>query len=106
MRDETAWTYDNTQNSKPHVEEWTEKWTNTSSATLTVGSSGMWFSPCSPNVSPIDIVIHGLASITLSNHITIFDVAESGFDITISSESSSSESKEETYELSHTWTME
>ena len=39
-REEKAWEYDNTSNSKPFHDQWTESWTNTSSATLTVSSSG------------------------------------------------------------------
>lgn len=45
------------------------------------------------------------ASITLSASITIEDVASSGFEFTISTESSSTETKETTHDLSHTWTM-
>ncbi|TBU38392.1 cytolysin [Dichomitus squalens] len=84
-REETAWSYDNTQNNRPFEQQWTESWTNSSSATLTVANS---------------------ASITLSNHVTIFNVASSGFDISISTESSSSETKETSYSLSSTWTMD
>ncbi|KAJ7642468.1 hypothetical protein DFH06DRAFT_609066 [Mycena polygramma] len=84
-REETAWSYDNTQNTKPYEDSWTESWTNTTSATVTAATS---------------------ASITLSNQITILDVASSGLDITISTDSSSSESKDTSYNLSHSWTLE
>ncbi|KAJ7642471.1 cytolysin, partial [Mycena polygramma] len=84
-REETAWSYDNTHNTKPFEDYWTESWTNTTSATVTAATS---------------------ASITLSNHITIFNVASSGLDITISTESSSSETKSTSYNLSHTWTLD
>ncbi|KAJ7652424.1 cytolysin [Mycena polygramma] len=84
-REETAWSYDNTHNTKPFEDLWTESWTNTTSATVTAATS---------------------ASITLSNHITIFNVASSGLDITISTESSSSETKETSYNLSHSWTLD
>ena len=45
------------------------------------------------------------ATITLSASITIEDVASSGFEFTISTESSSTETKETSHELSHTWTL-
>ena len=45
------------------------------------------------------------ATITLSASITIEDVASSGFEFTISTETSSTETKETSHELSHTWTL-
>ncbi|KAJ6514640.1 hypothetical protein DFH09DRAFT_1332994 [Mycena vulgaris] len=41
-REETAWEYDNTQNSKPHEEHWTEAWTNSTTATLISSSRTPW----------------------------------------------------------------
>lgn len=84
-REETAWSYDNTQNSRPFETQWTESWTNSTSATLTVATS---------------------ASITLSQQITVFNVASSGFDISVSTETSSSETRESVHQLSHTWPMD
>ncbi|EPS99496.1 hypothetical protein FOMPIDRAFT_82673 [Fomitopsis schrenkii] len=81
-RDETAWRYDNSQNSESFTDSWTESWSNSRSASLSITSS---------------------MSITLNYSVTIFDVASSGLDLSISTESSSTESKEEHYDLSHTW---
>ncbi|KAL1707277.1 cytolysin [Schizophyllum commune] len=83
-REEVAWSYDNSKNSQEFTDEWTESWTNSNSATLTVTNS---------------------ATITLSASITIEDVASSGFEFTISTETSSTETKETSHELSHTWTL-
>ena len=45
------------------------------------------------------------ATISLSASITIEDVASSGFEFTISTEASSTETKETSHNLSHTWTL-
>ncbi|KAL1760370.1 hypothetical protein FB107DRAFT_270083 [Schizophyllum commune] len=82
--EEVAWSYDNTHNNQEHNEEWTESWTNTNSATLTVTDS---------------------ATIALSSSITIANVASSGFDISVSLESSSSETEERSYSLTRSWPM-
>ncbi|KAL1722796.1 hypothetical protein EV715DRAFT_286843 [Schizophyllum commune] len=82
--EEVAWSYDNTHNNQEHNEEWTESWTNTNSATLTVTNS---------------------ATIALSSSITIANVASSGFDISVSLESSSSEIEERSYSLTRSWPM-
>ncbi|EJF58371.1 cytolysin [Dichomitus squalens LYAD-421 SS1] len=84
-REETAWSYDNTHNNSPFEQQWTESWTNSSSATLTVANA---------------------TSINLSSHITIYNVASSGFDISVSTETSSSETKESSYSVSSTWNMD
>ena len=42
-------------------------------------------------------------TISLNYSVTIFDVASSGFDLSVSTESSSTDSKEDHYDLSHTW---
>ncbi|KAI0767329.1 cytolysin [Fomes fomentarius] len=84
-REETAWSYDNRQNSKPFEDSWTESWSNSRSATLSITAG---------------------VSISLHSSITIFDVASSGYDISISVEASSSETKEQRYDLTHSWTLE
>ncbi|TRM65853.1 hypothetical protein BD626DRAFT_486023 [Schizophyllum amplum] len=85
VREETAWSFDNTLNKEVHKEDVTEKWTNSSAATLSVASSA--------------------SMITLSNYITIFNVATSGFDISIAAAASASQHREKNYDLQHTWTM-
>ncbi|KAI0767332.1 cytolysin [Fomes fomentarius] len=84
-REETAWSYDNRQNSQPFSDNWSESWSNSRSATLTV-SSGL--------------------TISMSTSITIFDVASSGFDISINLATSTTETKETSYNLSHSWPLE
>ncbi|KZV83102.1 cytolysin [Exidia glandulosa HHB12029] len=83
-REETAWSYDNTQNSEPFTDTWTEKWTNTTTASLTVDSS---------------------LTIGLSASITILDVASMGFNLTVTMGQSQTDSKSQSYELSHTWEL-
>ncbi|CDO78028.1 hypothetical protein BN946_scf184907.g18 [Trametes cinnabarina] len=84
-KEEVAWSYDNTQNDRPFEQPWTERWTETTSADVSISTS---------------------ATVSLNASVTIFDVASTGFDISISVDSSSSQHKERSHELSTSWTME
>lgn len=41
-REETAWSYDNSENSRPFEDTWTEAWSNSRSATLSISAGGEW----------------------------------------------------------------
>ncbi|GJE91531.1 cytolysin-like protein [Phanerochaete sordida] len=84
-REEVAWVYDNMQSTRPFQDAWTETWSNTSSATVSVQAS---------------------ISINIYASVTIFDVASSGYDITVDLARSCAESKEASYALSHSWAIE
>ncbi|GJE91530.1 cytolysin-like protein [Phanerochaete sordida] len=84
-REEVAWTYDNTESSKPFSDSWSESWTNTRTVTVSVKES---------------------VSINLWANITLFNVASSGFDVSVDLAQSSAQTKEMSYALSHSLTME
>ncbi|KAI0749451.1 cytolysin [Daedaleopsis nitida] len=80
--DTIMWKYDNTKNSQPHEEDWSEKWSETRSASLGIKES---------------------ASISLNTSVTIEGICSTEFGFSVSTESNKEESKEQTHELSHTW---
>ncbi|KAF8637262.1 hypothetical protein AX17_002942 [Amanita inopinata Kibby_2008] len=77
--------WDNTQNSKPQTEKWTEKITKTSSATLSTTTS---------------------ASITLEAKITVFDVASSGYSLSVGTESKTEDTTSVTEEITREFQIE
>jgi len=77
-----VWTYDNTQNLQEFQTSWTEKWTNSVRATLSISTH---------------------AGISLSQSISIPGVGGSEFSMTISTDSMKEESRETSHELSTTW---
>ncbi|KAJ7870830.1 hypothetical protein B0H14DRAFT_2345560, partial [Mycena olivaceomarginata] len=79
-----AWTYDNSQNLQEFQATWTETWTNTTRATLSISNR---------------------ATIALSQSISIMNVANSEFGFTIDTDSTREESQETSHELSTTWGM-
>ncbi|KIY46158.1 TEER-decreasing protein [Fistulina hepatica ATCC 64428] len=79
---QTVWSYDNTGNLQPFESQWTEKWVETSTATLSVTTH---------------------AGIELKQSITIPGVGGSEFSISISTESTSSETKTNEHTLENTW---
>ncbi|EJC99840.1 TEER-decreasing protein [Fomitiporia mediterranea MF3/22] len=81
-KDDTVWSYSNSQNSQPFKTTWSEKWTESTSATLSVTNS---------------------ASISLSQSIEIPEVGGSEFSISVSTEDNKSQTKENSHELSNTW---
>ncbi|KAK7012327.1 hypothetical protein R3P38DRAFT_3210322 [Favolaschia claudopus] len=81
---QTAWSYDNTQNNQPFEQPWAEKWTETKSADVNISTS---------------------ATVSINASVTLYDVASTGFDISISVSSSSSEHKETSHELETSWIM-
>ncbi|KAL1668797.1 cytolysin [Schizophyllum commune] len=83
-RETVAWSYDNTHNNEEHKEDWTETWTNTNSATLTISNN---------------------VSISLNGSITIANVASSGLQISVSLDSSTTQSAQRTYNLNRSWSM-
>ncbi|KAG7442454.1 cytolysin [Guyanagaster necrorhizus] len=78
----TVWSYDNRNNSQPFTTRWTETWSTTSTASLTVTRS---------------------SSISLTWSVTIGSVAGSDFSISSSNETSSTQSKESTHTLQNDW---
>ncbi|EJC99843.1 cytolysin [Fomitiporia mediterranea MF3/22] len=78
----TVWSYDNLQNSQDFTTNWGETWTETNTATLSITNS---------------------AHISLSQSITIPGVGGSEFSISISTESTQSETRERSYQVSNTW---
>ncbi|KAJ7728327.1 cytolysin [Mycena metata] len=79
-----VWTYDNTHNLQEFQANWTETWTNTNSASLAITNH---------------------SSISLSQSITIMNVATSEFALTIASDSTREESRTTTHELSTSWSI-
>ncbi|KAJ7186120.1 cytolysin [Mycena filopes] len=77
-----VWTYDNSQNLQEFQATWTETWTNTNTASLSITNS---------------------AHISLSQSITIANVASSEFSMTIGTDSTTKESRQSTHELSTSW---
>ncbi|KAI0748678.1 TEER-decreasing protein [Daedaleopsis nitida] len=80
--DTVVWSYDNTKNSEAYEDTWTEKWTETRSASLTIKDS---------------------ASISLKQSITIEGICSTEFGISLSTESDKTETQEKTHELEQTW---
>ncbi|KIY46140.1 TEER-decreasing protein [Fistulina hepatica ATCC 64428] len=81
---QTVWSYDNSGNLQPFESKWTEKWVETSTASLSVTTH---------------------AGIELKQSITIPGVGGSEFSISISTESTSSETKSSEHSLENTWTI-
>ncbi|KAF7368569.1 TEER-decreasing protein [Mycena venus] len=77
-----VWTYDNSQNLQDFQANWTETWTNTTRASLSITNR---------------------STISLSQSISIMNVANSEFAFTIGTDSTREESRESTHQLSTSW---
>ncbi|KAJ7456011.1 TEER-decreasing protein [Mycena galericulata] len=77
-----VWTYDNSANFQEFQATWTETWTNSTSAALSISTH---------------------AGISLSQSISIFGVGGSEFAMSISTDSTREETRENSHELSTTW---
>ncbi|KAJ7671887.1 cytolysin [Mycena rosella] len=77
-----AWTYDNSANLQEFTASWTETWTNSVRASLSISTH---------------------AGISLSQSISILGVGGSEFAMSISTDSTREETRENTHELSTTW---
>ncbi|KAI0707921.1 Zb protein [Earliella scabrosa] len=83
--DSIAFQYDNTSNTKPFTDTWTETWKNTESATLSVKNA---------------------ASIELKQSISIQGICNTEFGFTVSTESTETRTDGREYTLSHTFPIE
>ncbi|KAJ7830370.1 hypothetical protein B0H13DRAFT_1655182, partial [Mycena leptocephala] len=79
-----VWTRDNSQNLEDVAINWTETWTNSASAALSVSNC---------------------AGVSLSQSISIRSVAGSEFSFDISTESTSEETQQNSHQLSATWAI-
>ncbi|KAJ7473031.1 TEER-decreasing protein [Mycena galericulata] len=77
-----VWMYDNSQNMQEFQASWTETWTNSSRASLSISTH---------------------AGISLSQSISIPGVGGSEFSISISTDSTKEETRETSHQLSTTW---
>lgn len=95
-----VWSYDNTQNSKPFgPTQWTESWTNSETADLSISVHGM----LRIMFAPMQTKLTNPAGISLSQSITIPFVGGSTFSIDISTTSTKTETKSSSRQLSNTW---
>ena len=116
VKEQTVWSYDNSDNSEPFEDSWSESWSETFSADLVISKTCTFYTCHVPGVSRLllwcgshcllcMLYWESLATINLNASITIFDVASSGFDITISTDETKTVSKQRTHDISHSWAL-
>ena len=99
---EIIWSYDNTKNAEPFKDEVSEMWKETSSATLSVTVKGMIVPFTTRSHEPDEF---DEAGIELKQSIQIPEVGGSEFSISISTEATNSESKQNEHSLTNKWSI-
>jgi len=108
-REKTAWTYDNSLNPNPIKDSWSQSWSDTHSATLSITSSGVYVSksghlPFFAHTVALISWTRRIVTISLSETITMFNVVSSSFDMSISRRLPPRRSSKSM--ICHTWELE